>query len=389
MKLIRLTPFALASALVACGGSAASTQDFRSNAPTYDKMAIAQNDGDTAPPVAPPGNNGGIVQDTTAAASPDCHPHLFQRTDAIIGRVNRHFYKLLAHVEQLIKDNPAAARAGSATWENVRDGVDRKLTMTATANADGSTTYDFELDVAAVVASGSESFVKVMSGSLTHAGPATGEVADAGAGVLVEDKGSVTYDFSALASVVKTEKARGQITDTFDNVHDPVKGEKRSANLQLTGFLPEEGDLHGPRTGSYTWEREPGTGGMFRFEDTLVLYCLPNSTGAQSDLTSVARWYKGTDGAVHGRSDARATGGQLPSGDLWMGVTCAQGRTTAAPAEGYWMIKLEDPAGATVAGNADQTGVSPCDPAFGPVPALANSSTDYDFSAAVSFPGEW
>jgi hypothetical protein len=189
---------------------------------------------------------------------------------------------------------------------------------------------------------------------------------------------------------VKTdERARGQITDAFDNVHDPVKGVKRTASVTLTNFLPEEGDPHGPRTGSYLWEREPNVGGKFQFQDTVVLFCLPNPAGLQSDLTAVSRWYKATTGEVHGRSDAKATGGQLPTGDTWMGVTCAKGQTTAMPAEGFWMMKLEDSTGATVSAQSSQVGTEPCDSVFGPVPSATNNATDYDFTAAVTFPGEW
>ena len=205
----------------------------------------------------------------------------------------------------------------------------------------------------------------------------------------MENKGTVTFDFTALASVKPGERARGQITDSFDNVHDPVKGVKRSASISLTDFVPEEGDPHGPRNGSYLWEREPSVGGKFQFQDTLILFCLRNPASAQSEVTTVARWYKADGGQVHGRSDSKATGGQLDAGQTWMGVTCAKGQTTAMPAEGFWMMKLEDSAGATITSQSAQVGTEPCDPAFGPVPSATDNKTDYDFSAAVTFPGEW
>jgi hypothetical protein len=72
-----------------------------------------------------------------------------------------------------------------------------------------------------------------------------------------------------------------------------------------------------------------------------------------------------------------------------MGVTCAKGQTTAAPAEGYWMMKLEAADGSTVSGQADTNGDEPCDAAFGAVPAVGDNKTDYDFTSAVTFPGEW
>ncbi len=386
MKLTRLIlPCCTIAALVACGGSAQSTDTFRANAPTFDKLAVTQNDSDSAAPMAD-----APADTATALIAPDCHPHLFQRTGEIIHRVNKHFFKLVGHVEEMISDNPKLASGSTKTWEKVKEGVDRKFTMTAVANLDGSTTYDFELDVKST-ASATAEFVKVMSGSVTHFGPAGEHVADAGPAVRVEDKGSVTFDYTALATVVTTEKARGQITDTFDNVRDPIKGVKRSATLVLTAFLPEDNDPHGPRTGSYSWEREPGVGGKFQFDTSVVLLCPANSTNLAADVTTVSRWYHSADG-VHGRSDSKATGGQIAAGNSWQAVTCAKGQTTSAPAEGYWMMKLEDAGGATVAGSAVQDGSTastPCDAAFGPVPSLTSSASDYNFSAAVTFPGEW
>ena len=100
----------------ACGGSAGSngsgtapaTADFQANALTYDKVGIAQNDSDDNEP----GNTSGSAQPaptaltfSTVSASATrgdtdaCHPHLFLNTDEVIGRVNRHFTKLVQHVE--------------------------------------------------------------------------------------------------------------------------------------------------------------------------------------------------------------------------------------------------------------------------------------------------
>src|SRR4051812_5936152 len=67
-----------AAALCACGNSG-TTDEFRAAAPTLEKLAISQNDGDAAEATvaADPG--------ATAVAVPDCHPHLFVRTHEIIG----------------------------------------------------------------------------------------------------------------------------------------------------------------------------------------------------------------------------------------------------------------------------------------------------------------
>jgi len=74
-------------------------------------------------------------------------------------------------------------------------------------------------------------------------------------------------------------------------------------------------------------------------------------------------------------------------------VSCHNGFTTRASLESaYWMMKLEDATGATVQGSARESSdgaTNPCDAAFGPVPALANNSTDYAFNVPLTFPNEW
>ena len=70
-------------------------------------------------------------------------------------------------------------------------------------------------------------------------------------------------------------------------------------------------------------------------------------------------------------------------------MTCANGPRTATPIEGEWMMKLEDASGNTIMGTDFQSGVTPCDAAFGPVPGVNDNKTDYDFSQPPSFPNEW
>src|SRR5437899_1150914 len=149
-----------AAALAACG-TASTTADFRAAAPTSDKIAISGYDGDPVDGTAAGDPSSSLQQ----VARPECHPHLFVRTHEIIGRLNRHFAKHLHHVEELIENNPLSD-GETRTWENIRAGLDRKFTMTRTANLDASVTYDFELDDASVHARASRSSVHVMSGPM-------------------------------------------------------------------------------------------------------------------------------------------------------------------------------------------------------------------------------
>ncbi len=386
MKLSRLFASALVtSAMAACGGSGTGSvadPSYQSAAPSYQRFSIAQSDADAVQPTE------SAQVSTSQNMQADCHPHLFQRSHEIVSRVNRHFAKLLRHIEDTVKDNPSLKSGNTHVWENVKDGIDRRFTMTGATNADGSATFTYLLEMEATSAA---KFVTVFSGTITTRGSAG---VDGGAAASAEEKGSVTFDFTALSTVITSEKARGQITDAIDQLKDPVKGINRTAALTLTNFLPEEGDTHGARNGSYIWEREPELGGSFAFQDTLVLLCTSNPNALTSDLNLVARWYKASDATVHGRTDAEATGGQLPTGNVWVGATCASGATSSTPAEGYWLIKQEDAGGLTVSGTAHANGATPCDAVLGAVPSLANNATDFSF-AGISFttpypfPNQW
>jgi hypothetical protein len=391
----------------ACGGNGQSPQtaEYVAAAPTFDKMALSQNDTDEneAAVAAVAAQTNSTMLEAQDTGDDACHPHLFINTRNVIGLVNGHFFKLLHHVEEVIKKNPQLDQGGTKTWEDVRDGIDRKFTMTGVVNADQSVTFDFELDLAVASpstgsadAGTSQTFVKVLTGSLTHIGPSTGtvgEASDAGAAPqVVENKGSVTFDFDALHSVMPRENAQGQLTDTFDDLNDPAKGIKRTATVTLTNFTWDNWQFkaHGVRNGSYTWVREPGVGGYFQYSDSFVLQCPSNPNQAVADVLAVARWYKAADGSVHGRSDAQATGGQIAAGTKWEGMTCATGRDSASvPDEGEWMMKAENAEGTSSYFALRQTGLTPCDPVFGNVPDQNDATNDYNFSSAVTFPNEW
>jgi hypothetical protein len=385
MKTFRLIPFCVAAALGACGGAQSSTADFADAAPTYSNLALAQNDGDAVPPSA--------NADTTTqqnATAPSCHPHLMDRSHDIMARVNRHFYKHLARVEDLIQDHAKSATGNAASWEKIKDGVDRKFSMTKAANADGSATFTFQLDLKQVTAA---SFTTVMTGTVTALGHAA--AADAGA-TLRERSGSITFDFSALKTVLPTEEAEGKIIDSFDNLDDPAKGEKRIASLALVNFIADDDGTRTPRNASFVWEREPSIGGSFAFQDQADFGCSQVESGAAT-VDAVARWYKVDGQTVHGRTDATASGGPFTGGKVLIGVTCGAGGTAGKPAEGYWMLKVESATGATVSGDAATVG-SACDvkldPKNGAPPALANNATDFDFSALTfttpyPFPNQW
>jgi hypothetical protein len=348
-------------------GSSAADPAFSSAVPAYSSAAIEMESSDAAAP------NALLVGSGTLNTDPDdaCHPHLFVRTHEVVARLNLHTAILLSLIRDVASTNPTLKSATSHVWENVRNGIVRKLTLTK--EADGLT-YDFALEVAVVPLSGDPDFVTVASGKAASNGATPNE-----------ETGSMTFDFSALKSVVTTEAASGQFTVEFD----VVKGTSKKLVFHFTDFLPRGDDPHGPRTGSFVHYGKSGVGGSLKYQYTVVLLCPANPSALTADLDTVGEWYlNSTDGTLHGRADARAVGGQIASGDVWEGVTCSQGAAISDDAEHYWMMKVEDANGATLGGSAvaaSQVGAASCDPAFingsSTTPALDNNSSDFAFTA--------
>jgi hypothetical protein len=380
---LTLAAASLAGLLAACGGSASSSgpadPKFQDAAPTYDKAALQI---DASDAVAPASAGTGSSSSNLDKSDP-CHPQLFIRTHEIVERINRHTLKLLRRIEAMVGDHPRLKTGEEHIWDRLdAAGIQHRLTVIKT-----STGYSAKLELAAA---GSSTWVTVFTGDETDTSTTTGT------NTVVERKGTMSFNFDALQTVIPTEKARGHIDLEFDLINDPsqrAKHIKRVLILTLTGFVPEEGDPHGPRTGGWTHVSEPGVGGSLQYTDSLVLFCPANPQGLAAETKTVARWYWAPDGSLRGRADANATGGQIPANDTFVGLSCHQGPTATTGADAYWMMKLEDAHGASLQGSSDQTstvGAVPCDQVFGPVPSLTDNKTDYVFtSAPVTFQGEW
>jgi hypothetical protein len=373
MKPIRLLissalPLALA-ALAGCGG-AASESTFQAAAPSYQALSMDLTSSDTTAPsaLALTAASG----DAAAATLPDCHPHLFIRTHDVVSRVNRHLWHFLRHVEGVIHRNPDITTGDSQVWERVRGGVDTRFTITRA----GDQVFTWTLEMKKV---GATDFVTVFSGQIDRAG-AQGPH---------QGVGDATLDLGKLASVTGQDVA-GLLTAHFESSTG-----KRLVVVDAKGVIWDTDAnapaLRQPRDAHYVYDREPGKGGSLKIEEQMVFACPTNLALVPADVKLVARWYKSASGSVHGRSDALMTSGQLAAGDKVVGLTCHQGAVDGADqAESYWLMKEEDPSGATVAGSAHSSSIDPptvCDPALNPpsgaVPALDNSATDFDMSGIV------
>ncbi len=388
-----LRPFALAAlpaALLACSGGVADPA-FVAATPSYAALSMDQTALDATTPTA-------LSTDATSAAlmtagSP-CHPHLFVRTHEVVARVNRHLFKFLRRVEDAIADNPEVASATTHEWQ--RTWMDR-TTVRFTMTRDGDV-FTWKLDVAP---SGG-GFVPVFWGRIDRTG-ATGPH---------QGKGSMTLDLTALHGVVPTEHATGVVDADFETTAASRKLVVDAADVawEIDPVMPDgsmmsapvEAALEAPRSAHYVYFREPGVGGSLKIADDMVFLCPANPSAKLAEVNLVQRWFRLGDGSVHGRTDARMTGGQLPDhvpaiGQV-VGVTChASGTETGMPVESYWLLKSEDANGATIVGSdttVDGGGASTlCDPMLNQaglptatpiVPNLNDGSTDFGFST-VSF----
>ncbi len=370
MRFHRLLALPLAAA-AACSGAGSSEQSFRDATPTSTALSMSV---DGAPATsATAAETAAPAPLTMMDATDPCHPHLFVRSEALAARLNRHVAKALARIEHVVAATPALSSGTDVTWDEVRNGVEIRFTMTRTGEV-----YTWTLDLRPAGGTDAQ-WATVFSGDVDRTGATHPH----------EGSGAFTVDLDALHQAIPTETAQGKLSATFD-----VSAKKRVIDVDAAGVVwdpDSDGDGLGhvsPLNASYRYVREPGVGGSLAVTDSMVFACPPNATAAASDVTLAARWYLASDGAVHGRGDARSTGGQLPTGDTVMGVTCHQGASDGTAAEGYWMMKLEGSTGATVQSWTSTGSATTCDPAFGPVPLATGPSDDYDFTAPVTFPGE-
>ncbi len=362
MRSLRLAAAALPLALAACGGNTAS--DFQDATPTYQALAVDMTGAATT---------GGQMMAATAVTAPTaldaCHPHLFLRTEGLALRANRHLWKFMRHMDGFGMRRADRQSAGQAAWEQAEPGLEVRWTVTKVSDA----VFDWKLELKSAAVT---DWTTVFSGHVDRTS-ATGKH---------EGVGSATLDLTALHTVLPDEPVAGKVEWAFESLTG-----HRKVVVRATGVVWDpRNDLDAaalgttPRDALYVYYREPGKGGSFKGSDQMVFACPvtdpPNTTPANVHV--VSRWYKQADGTVHGRSDARMVGGQLPATDQVQGVVCHDGAAEGtAQAERYWMMKEEDAAGATVQSWGPVGDAAACDPVLGAVPAVDGPASDFGFGA--------
>jgi hypothetical protein len=210
-------------------------------------------------------------------------------------------------------------------------------------------------------------------------------------GTVSETDGQLLYDLDALNAIVP-QRVKGSIALSFTDIHDPAEPKPGLEQLDTIDYVSTDvspNDFGVSRSDEHHIG-EPGLGGGYAADDTVVLDCPPNAAHAASTTHAAYRFFRGADGKVHGRTDTQATGGPIPTGDAYTSASC-WGRSEARPLTVAEIDKEEDATGATIAGQTLPPTLppSPCDPAFGPLPALTDNADDYVFAGLPTFPGEW
>jgi hypothetical protein len=361
-----------------------------------EELSISQN-------VIAPGEEDATATSSTASPNvadpryPSCHPHLFERSVEYAWALDYHLYLFLQSIDALLASGPAVKSGTVHQWlYTAPGGLLVQVTLTKTAPG------VFLVDESLAPSSSGGTYVSVVSGSIDRSNPS---------GVTK----TLAFDLDALRSVVPPDtvgRLAGKLTVVLERQKDVGGDDLRvTATYTLTDFVPVYGDPNGPRSGSVFFLEDPGVGGAMIYDASVIFLCPANPASVAADAVTYARWYIVTDGStpmVSGRADARATGGQLAAGDLWVGVSCRLVPLASAEADGadagalpledngYWMMKVETAEESAVPGTdvGDENPADPpCDPAFGPVPSLTTSASDPSVPSALpssdAFPGEF
>ena len=377
--------------VLACGGSTSTgtgSSALDAATPSFAALALDQTAADTSAPAAP-ALTALVVESASAqmmGPGGGCHPHLFIREREVVERVNRHVYKVLGKVEKLIARNPLTETDSSKTWTMTENGVTLSFTIRLVAPS----VYSWEFAAGTIAPSGP-------TGPTPPPPPVimSGEIDRNGAVGKHDGKGTMEIDFARFhAAFPKERVSEGTLEVQFN-----VSAASRTIAAKATGIVWDldaskfdggmiPSGLTQPRSGEYVYFREPGKGGSLKIQDQMVFVCgmdpkVTNTNLVPADSQLVSRWFKSADGTVHGRSDGLITGGQLVDPvDRIVGVTChSASAEQMMHAEAFWLMKAENAAGGTLVGFSsasvsDPTG-TPCDPAFGDVPVLADSSKDF------------
>lgn len=298
-----------------------------------------------------------------------CHPELFARSVEYSEVLNYHVNMFLKDVGALLQDSGTTI-GSTSTWTYNGPDADLQLVLVETSAGVFTVTLG-------IAAPGGNDYVTVVSGVVNRSNPN-------------DTTKQLTFDLDALHRVLSAasgDQSSGQLAVSVERVKNPDGSDrKRVVSYTLTSFVPVYGDPRGPRSGTISLLDEPSVGGAMLYDASTIFSCPPNPQGLASSAATYVRWVVQGD-TVAGRADAVASGGQMTSGDRWVGLSCRTDSSstltgsTLVTDNGYWLIKEESSSGATILGlqTAVQdtlTADAPCNPAFGAVTDLDDDAND-------------
>jgi hypothetical protein len=372
--------FLAAFGFLGCGGSTpTATQEFLDAMPTLDTVTMDERADDVAAARQGLVDDGEAQQALTGIA---CHPHLFQRTRAVAKALNRLAAKFLRRTEQVVDNHPKAITGSTHTWVKLIDGDQLSLKVTLTKSSDTQWSVESNLKPASAPDSAFVVF-STATFSKTDGTPHSGS-------------GTMSINLTALNQLLPSvEKALGTITIDFF-----VSGANKKIRVQLASYTPDDTNPERlPVTANYVFARTAQVGGSFKLKQLVDLAC-PEQTQVPHQIATLQathRWIVQSSPApiFQGRSDAQASGGQIPPNQKFVGITCADLSAPDATAEKYWAMKLEQGTTVVRSESDGQNASTTCNSALGPVPALASTANDYNFAlvnfndaSIVPYPGQ-
>lgn len=279
-------------AIVGCGSSKATVSDFRSGVPSSASVSLSVPTSSTAVQTSP--TQPMLQTGTTQQALQGDPASLYQLTRAVTVGVNLGTVTVLGLIRAITDQTPTSFDGNTAVW-GPYTASHSPNTWRLTLMKSGDHTYSYALEGKDKNAPDS-SYLVVLSGTHTPA---------------LDASGRPERDFGSGTFLIDWDKAQ-QLPEHDDNVGTAAFTYARPS-LQDTAHIDVafRGTLRlftpGTTDADYHWDETPGQGGNFTFTTQTNVDRDANNT--LEDLAIKSRWQAG--GA--GRSDVKATGGDLPS----------------------------------------------------------------------------
>jgi hypothetical protein len=261
---------ALIIALLLAGCSAQPQDEFKNATPAQSAISI------NVP-------QSGSTEGASSSAILGQKASLYSFTRDVSRAVNGGVLSILALIEHITDQPPAARDDNKAVWGPITDGLN-PATYLLVVSKTAPHQYDY-----------------VLSGKPKGADDSAYQAVLAGhADVVVDDvkgAGSFLVDFDAIHALDSSSKATGGIAVHYSNLGDPRNIEVAFANF-------DDGSASVPRDALYRYAEHPDHSGNFEF---VTLQDIDGDGATKEVVAVLSRW--NASGA--GRSDADATGGSL------------------------------------------------------------------------------